>query len=429
MKKLLLLVLFFTTTIIYATIPTGNSFQSFCDQEAPTVGDIVVSGSNIIWFNIDDSSGTQLPLSTLLENGEVYYAFDSTDTASGSLAVTVQLPIPAPNGYSIIDLCDVETLTLGDLPVFNTSGYDEIYWYSTETQESGTELPISTYLIDGATYYAFQAVCNCGNNDCLGVLSVTINLIEVAPAPTGDLEPSFCNNEIYTLNDVAVFNTDGYDTIYWYDNTFCQEGNILSSTTPLVDGTTYYAYQTSYNDCCPEYLPVTIHFENPIPAPTGEETQGFCMNDTPTISDLDVQNTDGFGDLYWYEDETQTTLVDPSTVLLDGVTYYCYQGIGSCVDFLGVTVSYMTCLSVNEENLIQFNIKPNPANDFINIDFNDVKQDITISIFTIYGSKLLENEYSNKKEINLYISKLEKGIYFVSVNIKGKTSIKKFIKE
>lgn len=429
MKNSILLVLLFITLGINATVPTGDTFQSFCNEESPTIENIVVNGSNIIWFDIDDSSGTQLPLSTLLENGETYFAFDSTDTESGSLSITVQLPIPAPIGDSLISLCAIDNPTLSDLPIFNTSDYDEIYWYSTETQELGTELPYSTTLINGETYYAFQAVCSCDNNDCLGVLPVTIDLIENVPAPIADMDQIFCIQDVPTLEDLLIENTIGYSTIYWVSNTYCQEGQLLDSTTELIDGETYFAYQTPNNGCCPDYKAITVHLENAIPAPIGDENWVFCMNDSFMLSSINLTNTLDFDTIYWFSNNNSfgTPLV-PSTITEDGVTYYAFQGIGVCGESLAVTVNFATCLGIDDNKITNFYIRPNPVKDVINLDFNTTNNKSTVVIYNAFGSLIYKKEFYQKNNIAINISNLKTGIYFINTKVDTSISTKKFIK-
>lgn len=75
--------------------PTGDSVQTF--EEGATVGDIVVSPTNVTWYatEADALAGTNpLPLTTLLENTETYYAvaFDN-GCASEPFEVTIVLTL------------------------------------------------------------------------------------------------------------------------------------------------------------------------------------------------------------------------------------------------------------------------------------------------------------------------------------------------
>jgi gliding motility-associated-like protein len=75
--------------------PTGDEIQYFCDQSNVTLSDLVVSNTagftNIYWYDVDDNSGTHLPLDTVLQDNTTYYAFQGFGTCAESLAVTVVL--------------------------------------------------------------------------------------------------------------------------------------------------------------------------------------------------------------------------------------------------------------------------------------------------------------------------------------------------
>ncbi len=426
MKNFILYFILFLTVFTYAT-PTGDSNQDFCDTNDSTIASIVVTGNPIYWFATNDNSGTPLLETEILTNNTIYYAFDSTDSDAESLAVLINIieNVPAPTGDSPINLCDNGS-TLADIPVFNTSGYSEIYWYSTAIQENGTELPISTILEDETTYYAFQ-----GHGDCAIALPVTINLIGIIPAPIGETEQYFCSEDLPTLADLLVENTASYDAIYWTNNTYCLEGQLLSPTTTLIDGTTYYAYQTLDNGCCPDFLAITVHLQNPIPAPTGEELQGFCMNETPTLSNLIIENTVGYDTIYWYANPIPNGApLDLSTLLVNSGVYYAFQAnTGTCINYLTVTVDFMTCLSIDDNQIANFSFKPNPVKDILNIDFDITNNKTTVIIYNIFGSLVYKNDFYQKNGININVSNLDSGVYFINTQVDNKINTKKFVKQ
>jgi len=279
----------------------------------------------------------------------VIYTYTCTITSdtcifSDSVVILAQDPIPAPEGNSPVNLCD-DSLTLADLIIFNTVGYDGIYWYSTETQESGTELPESTLLDNGTTYYAFQAICGCGNNECLGVLPITVNIIENIPAPIGEEDWVFCMNDNLMLSSIGLINTDGFDSIYWFS-----------------------------------------------------------------------------------EDNSSGIPLDPSIITEDETTYYAFQGIGVCSTSLAVTVHFATCLGINDNQVINFSINPNPVRDILNIKFENINNKTSIKVYNLFGSLVYKNTFYQKNNININISNLNKGVYFIQTKMDSKTNTKKFIK-
>ncbi|WP_178984643.1 T9SS type B sorting domain-containing protein [Winogradskyella helgolandensis] len=70
----------------------------------------------------------------------------------------------------------------------------------------------------------------------------TIEIIETPEALTGESNQTFCTTQNPTLSDIEVS-----DEAIWYDA--ATDGSVLSETTNLVDGTTYYAAKLTISNC------------------------------------------------------------------------------------------------------------------------------------------------------------------------------------
>lgn len=429
MKKITISLFFLLVSFIgFSSTPTGEADQYFCPSSNPTIADIVVSGDNIVWFATDDSTGTPLPETQELTAETTYYAFDSLDTNAGSLAVTVHFneSLPAPVGETEQYFCEQDNGTIADLQVYNTAGYDYIYWYSSEDQQAGTLLDNNTLLEDNTTYYAFQGMC-C----CYEPLAITVHINESIPAPIGEIdEPSFCLEENFTLADMPVFNTSGFDTIYWYSTSNQQAGTLLDISTLLEDNTTYYAFQGT---SCSEPLAITVHLIEDIPAPIVEtEEPTFCEEDNPTIADLEATNTDGYTSIFWATDSyCQGGLpINPTTPLENGETYYAYQTYdnGCCPGYVTVTAILEPCLSINDNQVNTFSLSPNPVKNILNLDFNTINDKVSLTIYNALGKFVYKNTFYNKEHIAIDLSTLPSGIYFISSETDKVIKTTKFIK-
>jgi len=84
---------------------------------------------------------------------------------------------------------------------------------------------------------------------------------------------------------------------------------------------------------------------------------------------------------------------------------------------------------LSNENLETENIQifPNPVSKLLNIKTKNIEPK-HFTIFDIYGKKVLENNTFSTSEIQLPIDHLTQGIYFLKIEIKGKSFIKKFVK-
>jgi len=96
------------------------------------------------------------------------------------------------------------------------------------------------------------------------------------------------------------------------------------------------------------------------------------------------------------------------------------------------SVNVLEVLSVEEFELNNLSIYPNPNNGQFNIEFNTIANTIDISVFDIRGRSIINNTYKNtsgefKQAINL--GKVESGMYLLNINDGSKTVTKKIIVE
>ncbi|MDI6051011.1 T9SS type B sorting domain-containing protein [Flavobacterium sp. XS2P24] len=331
-----------------------SSVQTVCSKQIPTIKDIVVTGYNIKWF---DSlfGGNQLTDTTLLAEGTTYFAMNtagSCESLRTPVTVTFQ-PISAPFGTSPQNICNLKNPTLDNLNVSGTF----IQWYDATNGEN--LLPSSTALINGSTYYASQTQNGCESTRT----PILVNLVNITE-PVAISSQTFCIQQNATINNIVITGQN----IKWYDA--LTNGIPLSNTTPLQNGTTYYASQT-INGCESERFPVLINIQNTL-APTGNTSQTFCSSQNPTLETIVISGNA----IKWYN--SIGVLLSSSTTLQDGVTYYASQTENNCEspNKLAVTISLISTL---------------PANNYDELfcdDLNDGSERINLSD---YNLKLISN--------------------------------------
>lgn len=214
-----------------------------------------------------------------------------TATSTGaSLTVTTT---SAPTGSASQSFCNAGTV--GDL----TATGSNIQWY--DAASGGTLLSGSTSLANGSHYYASQTVGGCESTSRLDV-TVTVN----APsAPTGSASQSFCANASPTVASLSASGTG----IQWYDA--ASGGSLLSGSTALVNGSHYYASQTSGGCESASRLDVTVTLNN-VPSVAG--ITGSSSVSTGGTTQL--SNTTPGGS--WTSDNESVATVD-NTGLVTGV--------------------------------------------------------------------------------------------------------------
>lgn len=162
--------------------------------------------------------------------------------------------------------------------------------------------------------------------------TIVINTVSL---PTLASPQTFCIQQNATLNTIAITGQN----IKWYDAP--TNGNLLSNTTALVNGTTYYASQT-INGCESNRVPVLVQIQN-TSAPTGNANQSFCSTENATVSNININGTN----IVWYNSATSTNPLSNFTLLANSTTYYATQTINGCVSVnrFAVTISLINTLN------------------------------------------------------------------------------------
>ena len=162
-------------------------------------------------------------------------------------------------------------------------------------------------------------------------------IINQVTLPSGNPSQSFCIQQSATINDIIITGQN----IKWYDSE--TGGNLLSSSTILVDGMTYYASQT-LNSCESSRIPITIQIHD-TSAPTGSN-QSFCTVQNPTLNNIIINGST----IKWYSDNISTTELPQTTSLTDNTTYYATQTLNGCesITRLPITISLISTLNAND---------------------------------------------------------------------------------
>lgn len=136
-------------------------------------------------------------------------------------------PVP-PLAATIQYFCS--TGTLADM-VVNVPAGTSIKWYNAST--GGAELPTSTSLIDGISYYV-EAICD--TNYCTSTIRTMVTAENGNPLPPqANATQTTCYES--TLEDINA-NPTGPGTMVWYST--ASGGTPLPIDTPLETGSTYY---------------------------------------------------------------------------------------------------------------------------------------------------------------------------------------------
>ncbi|WP_297514654.1 gliding motility-associated C-terminal domain-containing protein [Flavobacterium sp.] len=220
--------------------------------------------------------------------------------------------------------CNTESPTIANLNAINNGG--GVAWFSSTT--STTPFSPGAGLVNGATYYADNAAGNCGTRQ-----PVTVTIYA---APTGQNFQGVCVDnplEATIANLIANGNN-----IRWY--TTPSGGTPLPTTTILTDNTIYYASQTNPDTGCETSRLAVFVNVGVVPVPIGPTIQSFCLSpgNTPTVANLQASGINN-----WYATVSSAVVLDPSTPLINGETYYATTVDPPCesVNRLEITVQLL----------------------------------------------------------------------------------------
>jgi gliding motility-associated-like protein len=371
-------------TIKNTLAPTGDTNQSFCSVQKPTIANLNITGNLIKWYD-SLNNGFLLTDVTSLVNGKTYYASQTiNDCESTRLGVTVSIvnTPSAPTGNPNQSFCKKENATLSNIELFGQN----IKWY--ETNKATVSLPNTTLLESNRTYYASQTV-GCESDRT----AILVKVYDTA-LPIGNRNQQFCMDENATIADLNIIGTD----LKWYDS--AMNGNILIQTTLLQNGV-YYVTQT-LNNCESERLAINVKIQD-TQIPIVDSPQTFCIQKNAKISDIVIVGEN----INWYESTSSSVKLSESTLLENGIVYYTSQTISNCesdripvsITILGATIG--DCLNLVDELPYPKIFTPNNDgyNDYWTIDFAYLKNNTGIKIFDRYG-KLLKTINSDTEDWN-----------------------------
>lgn len=161
--------------------------------------------------------------------------------------------------------------TIADLSAIGTN----IKWYASST--GGTPLVPTTTLVNGGSYYATQTITGCESQ--IRTL-VNVSILPQTISPSGNSTQSFCNTAL--VSDLVATGTN----IQWYSS--ITGGTALNTNTALINGTTYYASQTTNSCESTTRLAVTVNINNPQISATSNT---ICLGESSTLTASNTNNS------------------------------------------------------------------------------------------------------------------------------------------
>jgi gliding motility-associated-like protein len=302
-------------------------------------------------------------------------------------------------------------------PIVSSNG--DLY-YTPAFNQSGTATISVQLRDDGGT-------SNGGVNSSV-IQMFTITIHSLPEAPVANDQQSFCG--MATIADLSATVPAGF-MLKWYSSSV--GGSALAGTTPIATATTYYVAAVNTISGCTsttrKAVSVTI---NEIPAtPAGSQSQTFCTNIKPTLSDIAVTGLN----VKWYNALSAENELPGRTLLIDGTTYYASQTINGCESAirLAVKATVQSC-NTNHVPVVDDFSKTSKQNQTVSFSasdfaskFADADNEILLKILIVSlpaNGKLLLAGQPVSIDQEILITDLNKLEFVPDNNYTGETSFR-----
>ena len=317
-------------------------------------------GTNYQWTGPNGFTSTEqnpvIPDASALNNGT--YSCEITGSIGGcDNTVSVNVFV----GDNLAPIPDIQ-----NLPIISGDCNTVVSIFPTATDNcsgtiTGTTNDPLTYLNSGN--YTITWTYDDGNGNTIAQTQDVI--IDSVPLPTTTSPQNFCIQDNATLNDIQITGQN----LTWYDAP--TGGTVLANNTILQDGT-YYVSQ-SIDGCESDRTMVNITVQN-TPAAIANQNQTFCETENATLNEININGTT----IIWYEDPIGNTILDNTTTLADGLTYYATQTVNGCESPQRVAITIQLINTLN-------------ANDYATIICDDANDNIETIDLTSYNSLLINS--------------------------------------
>ncbi|WP_010230164.1 immunoglobulin domain-containing protein, partial [Gillisia marina] len=307
---------------------TAGNQQSFC--ALATVSELEIDDfdgvdpDNVRWYR-NATSNTAIPDNEILRT-QRYFAGNGSNTCTARQFVDVTVDDIGPptadfgNTFAPCEYSTSDNSTVQDL-IESVVGEDiRIY----EEEFTGDALNPNELLVEGRSYFADQKN---PDTDCRSSRLALRYEPVLAEAPTAEPVQTFCPGA--TVADLEAEATSANTTAFrWYST--ATSNPQLPSSTPLINGETYYASQIVNRENSPlppcesiDRAEVTVVFQAVTPL---ESTQVFCVDPDDASTNPRVEDLVSPYGTRFFADANFTQLLAPQVLLVDNEDYFTANG-------------------------------------------------------------------------------------------------------
>ncbi len=332
-----------------------------------------------------------------------YTIIGANGVCTGTTAITITVvATPSIN----LTASPSASICLGNTATLTASGSYSAYTWVTPTVNAAS-MTVSPAVNTTYTVYA-TAAGGCATNSVLAVTILTTSSINLNASPS----TSIC------LGNTATLTASGSFTAFtWVTPTV----NAASMTVSPIANTTYTVYATAANGCSTNSLLSVV--VQPVPNSVVTMTNASCAICADGVA---MVTASGGATPYTY----QWLPAGGTGSISSGLTPGCYSvnitGANGCLkqDTICIGSAAPTGIQALNKNINSLLIYPNPAHDYVIIDFKGVT--FNYSLYNNLGQLIIDKS-SNQNMAFIQTNELAKGIYTIVVELNNEKIRKKLI--
>ena len=235
--------------------------------------------------------------------------------------------------------------------------------------------------------------------------------------------PAAKDTLMYCENDSLMLTIPNYvDSFAWMHNGVVNTQIQSKQWKVSSPGTYSYVYYSS--QCSDPISNSVLLIENPLPKVSLGCDTILCSNQNLVLS-----VGAGFVSYLWSTgDTTQSITVSSTAGSLQKITIEVAD-INGCSNGDYVNVKFNNCTSIDAASIESFKLYPNPARDYIMIQFTELQDAVDFSIIDMQGHIVYSEKSSNTESKRIDISELATGMYYLVVKNGCHRTQKKFLKK
>lgn len=387
-------------SVTITVTPTPSPAITASNDTICSGSSVTLTGSGATGFVWTPGGSTNTSITVSPTSNTTYNLAGTTAGCTGNASKTIYVdntPTAAAAFTPASGACAGDNINFNGTTSTGASNYSWSFPQGTPSMATSTSpLPIVSFAAGGTHNYSLTVTNTCGSNTFNGTISInagtTPTFTQVAAICSGDALsalPTTSNNSITGTWSPALDNMN--TTMYTFTPTAgqCAINNTMTITVNTVDASTNVAGNTITANAGSPATYVWVDCNNSNTPISGETGQSYTATATGNYA---VEVTE------------------------NGCTV-----TSSCENIVITGINQLDNNSVN--------IYPNPANDFIIVEFdnNNINQ---VNLTDAQGQLVYSSkDVNNSEDLKIDLSKVSKGVYFLQLSEQGEVKTYKIIKQ